>query len=149
MTTELETLPGSPGCVICDNDHSNPRSLRLRIFWNPANQTVHIPCTPDESWCGYAKIVHGGLIASVLDEAMAWVVKQVTGDWAFTADYHVRYKAAVAPGRQYTAVARVAECGKRKITVQAECIDADGIAVAQAEAVFLPAKGRAVPRSQQ
>lgn len=148
MATEpLQKLPGSPGCVICDNNGSNPRSLALGIFWNPADQTVHIPCTPDETWCGYAKIVHGGLIASVLDEAMAWVVKQVCGDWAFTADYHIRYKAALEPGREYTAVARVTERNRRTITVQATCLDAAGNPVAQAEATFLPSRGRAVPRS--
>lgn len=146
MTAKFETLSGSPGCVICDNNGSNPRSLKLRILWNPEEQAVHIPCVPDESWCGYAKVVHGGLVASVLDEAMAWVVKQVTGDWAFTADYHIRYKTAVAPGRQYTAVAKVTENGRRKITVRADCLDADGTVVAQAEAAFLPAKGRAEPR---
>ena len=147
MTMTFETLPGSPGCVICDNNASNPRSLHLQILWNPEQQTVHIPCVPDDSWCGYAKIVHGGLIASVLDEAMAWVVKQVTGDWALTADYHVRYKAAVVPGRQYTAIAKVTTNGRRKITVQADFIDTDETIVAQADAVFLPGKSTAAPRA--
>lgn len=145
-TTTLQQLPGSPGCVICDNDGSNPRSLKLRILWDEEGQTVQIPCVPDESWCGYSRIVHGGLVASVLDEAMAWVVKQVTGDWAFTADYHIRFKAALEPGRRYTAIASVENGGSRKITTLARFVDSDGNVTAQADAVFLPSKGRAMPR---
>lgn len=146
-TTTLQQLPGSPGCVICDNNGSNPRSLKLRILWDEEGQTVQIPCVPDESWCGYSRIVHGGLVASVLDEAMAWVVKQVTGDWAFTADYHIRFKAALEPGRRYTAIASVETGGSRKITTLARFVDSDGTVAAQADAVFLPSRGRAMPRA--
>lgn len=148
MQTTLHRLPGSPGCVICDNNGSNPRSLGLAIMWNETGKTVHIPCTPDESWCGYSNIVHGGVIASVLDEAMAWVVKQVSGDWAFTADCSLRFKKAIEPGRAYTAVASVETMASRKITAQARFLDADGQVAVLASAVFLPSKGRAVPRAE-
>ncbi|MCC8193284.1 MAG: PaaI family thioesterase [Deltaproteobacteria bacterium] len=144
--TTLQPLPGSPGCVICDNDGSNPRSLHLRILWNEKDNTVHIPCIPDETWCGYSSIVHGGLIASVLDEAMAWAVKQVTGDWAFTAEYTIRFKAALVPGEPYTAIASVEEVLSRKILVAASFVDRSGKTAARAAATFIPAKGRAKPR---
>ena len=150
MNTEhLEQLPGSPGCVICDNNGSNPRSLSLKILWDAETKTVHIPCVPDETWCGYSRIVHGGLIASVLDEAMAWVIKQVTGDWAFTADYHLRFKKALEPGREYEAIAEVADMGRRKIIAKARFSDSEGNVAAEAEAVFLPARGRAAPRTTE
>ena len=142
----LRQLPGSPGCVICDNNKSNPRSLGLRILWNEETGKVHIPCMPDETWCGYSSIIHGGVIASVLDESMAWVVRQVSGDWAFTADFSLRFKKAVEPGREYTAVAAVTSLGSRKITAEASFLDPEGRVAAQASAVFLPAKGRAMPR---
>ena len=145
MSNTPEKLPGSPGCVICDNNHSNPRSLGLQLFWNTDNKTVNIPCLPDETWCGYSGIVHGGLVASVLDEAMAWVVKQTTGDWAFTADCHIRFKAALVPNKRYTATASVREASSRKITANATFTDAKGTVVAQADAIFIPAKGRARP----
>lgn len=142
----LERLSGSPGCVICDNDGSNPRSLKLAIFWDEKERSVRIPCVPDESWCGYSAIVHGGVVASVLDEAMAWVVRQESGDWAFTADCHLRFKRPVQPGKRYEAVAAVEQLASRKITVQARFLDENGNAVVEAQAIFLPAKGRALPR---
>ncbi len=144
--TALKQLSGSPGCVMCDNNGSNPRSLALKIFWDEDSGTVRIPCEPDDTWCGYNQVVHGGIVASLLDEAMAWVVKQKSGDWAFTAEYTIRYKRAVTPKTRYWAVAEVEELNRRKITAQARLLDPDGHVVAQASAVFLPVNGRAAPR---
>jgi len=139
---ELEQLSGSPGCFICDNNGGNARSLGLKIFWNKEARTVHIPFVPDPGWCGYNKVVHGGLTAAVLDEAMAWVVRENTGDWAFTVDFHLRYKKAVEPDRKYQAVAGVVELG-RKITTEARLYDENGNLAAVADAIFLPGKGQA------
>lgn len=145
--TNLKELPGSPGCFICDNNASNPRSLRLNLLWDEESKTVCIPCEPDESWCGFSKVVHGGLIATVLDEAMAWAVKMHAEDWAFTADYHIRYKSAVAPGNKYMATAGVTEDARRKILAQAAFLDQDGKVLAEASATFIPSKGKARTRT--
>lgn len=146
MSIPLQQLPGSPGCVICDNNGSNPRALKLKLYWNEESKRVHIPCAPDESWCGYSSVVHGGVIASVLDEAMAWAVKQITGDWAFTAECTLRFKRPVAPGTGYSVIAGVDEVGKRKILAHADFLDPQGNTAARASAVFLPSKGKALPR---
>lgn len=143
----LLPLPGSPGCFICDNNGSNPRALRLRLFWNEESRSVHIPCEPDDTWCGFDKVVHGGLVATVLDEAMAWAVKMSVGEWAFTADCNIRYKKAVEPGKAYRATAEVTENAGRKILAQAAFYDENGAALALAKAVFLPSKGKAKPRA--
>ncbi len=148
MAEALTRLPGSPGCFICDNNDSNPRALRLKILWDEAARAVEIPFVPDESWCGFSRVVHGGLVAAVLDEAMAWAVKATCDEWAFTADYHLRYKKPLEPGRNYRARARVEETG-RKILVRAQVLDRDDQPIARAEAVFLPAGGRARPRSAE
>jgi len=143
----LERLPGSPGCFICDNNGSNPRSLRLKIMWDEAGREVRIAFRPDQTWCGYSEVVHGGLVASVLDEAMAWAVKQARGQWAFTADFHLRYKKPLAPGQDYEVRAEAPEGGGRKITTRARVLDGEGQVLARAEAIFLPAGGLARPRT--
>lgn len=145
--THLETLPGSPGCFICDNNGSNPRSLRLKIMWDEAGRQVRIAFQPDQSWCGYSEVVHGGLVASVMDEAMAWAVKQALGQWAFTADFHLRYKKPLAPGQHYEVRAEAEEGNSRKITARARVLDCDGRVTAQAEAIFLPGGRLARPRT--
>ncbi len=145
----LVPLPGSPGCVICDNNASNPRSLKLCLFWDETNRQVRIPCEADESWCGYDKVVHGGIVAALLDEAMAWAVRQHTGDWAFTAECSLRFKQPVRAGKAYTVIGGVSAAGKRKITAYGCVLDAEGAVAAKASASFLPAKGRAKLRSEE
>jgi len=142
----LTQLPGSPGCVVCDPGGINPRSLRLPLYWDDEARCVRIPVRPDATWCGFEGVVHGGMIASVLDEAMAWAVRQATSDWAMTVDFQVRYKKPVTPDRTYEAVAEVSETG-RKIQVQARIEAEDGTVMVQASGVFLPARGRAAPRT--
>lgn len=143
----LTPLPGSPGCFICDNNGSNPRALALRLQYDEETRTVRIPCRPDETWCGYSNVIHGGLVATVMDEAMAWAVKLHSGEWAFTADYRVRYKKAVEPGQEYTATATVVEDAGRTLTAEACFLDSRGQLMAKASATFLPAKGKAQTRA--
>ena len=149
METNLTRLEGSPGCFICDNNGSNPRALALKLYWDENLQEVKIPFEPDQTWCGFDNVVHGGLAASVMDEGMAWVVKVVLGDWAFTADYRIRYKKPVLPGQKYMVTAKVNENKGRTIIAEAKLLDADNKVVAQAEATFLPAKGQARIRTAE
>lgn len=148
IESNLELLPGSPGCFICDNNRSNPRALRLKLLWDDPSRTVIVDLKPDETWCGYAHVVHGGLVASVLDEAMAWAVKRQKGDWAFTADFQVRYKKPVEPEQAYQVRAKIDDPQGRLIKASAELFDSKGQVMAQAKAVFLPASGRARPRTE-
>ena len=147
QSCELHALPGTPGCFICDNNQTNPRALRLKLLWDEANGTVHIPIMPDDTWCGFQDVVHGGLIASVLDEAMAWAAKQSVGDWAFTADYHLRFKKAVAPHKAYEAIGKIVRDSGRKLEAEAHLMAEDGTILVQASAIFIPAKGRAKTRT--
>ena len=126
----LKKLSGSPGCFICDNNASNSRSLGLDILWDEQAEAVHIVFEPDQTWCGYSQVVHGGLVAAVLDEAMAWAVKQKSGEWALTADFHLRYKLALEPGQEYRVIAKVDELG-RIITTQAQVLNCEGRVVAR------------------
>lgn len=147
QNNQLKKLSGSAGCFICDNNASNARSLHLEIFWDEGAEAIQIAFSPDETWCGYGNVVHGGLVASVLDEAMAWVVKQKSGEWAMTVDLQVRYKFALEPGKAYLARAKVENLG-RVITTSAQLLTLDGQVAAQAFAKFLPAKGKAKPRNE-
>lgn len=144
---DLQLLPGSPGCFICDNNGSNARSLHLQLQYDAEGECVIIPCKPDDSWCGFSEVVHGGLVATVMDEAMAWAVKQHSGEWAFTAECVIRYKKPVQPGHSCYAKAWVVSAERRKISVEAGFYDEQGTELAKASATFLPSKGKAQPRT--
>ncbi len=146
MTENLKKLPGSPGCFVCDNNGANDRALKLDIMWDEQNQSVRVPFEPDHTWCGYNNVVHGGLIAAVMDEGMAWAVKEKSGSWALTVDFHLRYRKPLEPFKKYVVVANTDGGGGRKIMAAAEILNEAGESMARAEAIFLPGR-EAQPRT--
>jgi uncharacterized protein (TIGR00369 family) len=111
--------------------------MRLVLMWDAEKKEVHIPFCPDETWCGYSGVVHGGILASVFDDAMAWAVHQNIGSWSVTADFHIRYRKPILVGRKYTAEGRVDETRGRKTRTKARIVDATGDIFAEADALFV------------
>src|SRR3954471_8158392 len=63
-------LPHTRGCFVCDRD--NPRGLHLSSFVDPATGRVTIDFAPRREHAGFEGLVHGGITATVVDEAMVW-----------------------------------------------------------------------------
>jgi uncharacterized protein (TIGR00369 family) len=93
-------MPGTTGKQIplsAQNDHSkclfcgslNPRSLNLS-FHTDGNGGVRTKFKADNELQGYDDILHGGVIASLLDAAMTHCLFH-HGVQAVTADLHVRF----------------------------------------------------------
>ncbi len=65
-----ERLRAEPqsGCVVCGQEH--PRGLRIR-YEAGSDGSINARWTPTADWEGFRGIVHGGIVATVLDEAMS------------------------------------------------------------------------------
>ena len=80
-------------CFACGMD--NPDGLRLE--WKVEGLTTSTLYTPESKYQGWKGILHGGIIATLLDEAMtrlAWVIY----GGAVTAEMTVRYVAPAEIG---------------------------------------------------
>jgi uncharacterized protein (TIGR00369 family) len=77
------------------------------------------------------RIVHGGMVATLLDTAMGYVcVSQLgTGDTFLTADLHVEFYRAAVPGT-LRAEAEVVHQSKRAIFCAASLYDTEGVLLA-------------------
>lgn len=74
-------------CVVCGADH--PFGLKLRFdVVEPGKVKARISL--DSSWNGYASLVHGGVVASILDGAMTHALFS-QGIAAVTASLNIRY----------------------------------------------------------
>jgi len=76
------------GCIMCGAQ--NPVGMELH-FCACEDDGVEATLTVPERFQGYRGIVHGGIVASLLDAAMTHCVKTI-GHSAVTADLNVRYK---------------------------------------------------------
>jgi uncharacterized protein (TIGR00369 family) len=106
-------------------------------MWDAENKEVRIPFRPDETWCGYSGVVHGGILASVFDDAMAWAAYQNVGRWGVTADFHIRYRKPILVGEEYTATGRVEGIQGRRTRTKAQIVDTEGRVFAEADAIFV------------
>ena len=133
----MEELPGSKGCFVCDGTGENPRSLGLKIFWDVEAKQSVIGLVPEESWCGFEGFVHGGILAAICDDALAWAARKETGAWSMTANISVRFLRGVLAGGSYEARGELARRDGKKFHTHAVIRDQEGKTYVEAKAVFV------------
>jgi len=141
MTTNPILLPYTHHCFVCGA--SNPHGLQLRFRW--ADGAVHADFAPREPHTGYRGVVHGGVIASALDETMFWAVAYLERSFVVSVEMAVRYARRVETGRHYRLVGRLAEKQRRLFLASAELQQTDGVVCASATGKFFPLRTGEVP----
>jgi len=91
---------------------------------------------PSELHVGFTGVVHGGILAALLDDALA-AIGYYQGAETVTARLAVRYRLAARPGQRLVVVAE--ETGRRGAMRQGRAVvtNADGQVVAEAEATMM------------
>jgi len=82
------------GCIVCGLE--NETGLQITYATEKAGR-VSAHWTPTHRYEGFKGMVHGGLLATVMDEAMAKAVVSL-GLEALTGDLRVRFRHPVPPG---------------------------------------------------
>lgn len=122
-------------CFCCGED--NPIGLHLKFRWENGEYVTEF--LPKKEHEGFAGIVHGGLLATVLDETMARMLWKM-GKNVVTAELKVRLNKMAEPGVTLQVRARVVKETRRLIECAAEATeDGEGI-VAEAVGKFIPLK---------
>lgn len=112
----------------------NPFGLQLTFAADGDGvRTDFVPGRLREGWAG---ATHGGILATVLDEALAWTLfhHQI---WAVTARLAITYRRPAPVGAPLSARGRITRDRGRIVEVAGEVRDAAGAVVAEATAVFV------------
>jgi acyl-coenzyme A thioesterase PaaI-like protein len=120
-------------CFVCGQD--NPHGLRLRYRQQDSGEMT-ATWTPNPAWEGFSGIVHGGVVSTVLDEAMSKAVA-ATGSQALTAELRVRFRRHVTSGDTFFIRGWIVKRNKRLIETEAVLTTPDGTEHAHAWARFL------------
>jgi uncharacterized protein (TIGR00369 family) len=128
--------PGYHNCFACGRD--NPRGLHL----NPRNENGEAVAEfrPDAALEGYDGVVHGGLVATVLDEVMVWAARFAAGTTAVTGEMTVRYLKPVRTGGRYFVRGKLIENKGRLIRTEGMLADETGGVFARAQAKLFVVK---------
>ena len=96
MGTKTEDSNGNAGgCFGCGT--GNLRGLKL--LFERRDHSVVAETKLDASLAGYDGLVHGGIVATLLDEAMGWALLELAGRYGVTRTLSVQYRRPVAVGR--------------------------------------------------
>jgi acyl-coenzyme A thioesterase PaaI-like protein len=125
-------------CFACGQAH--PNGLRLRFEFSASGE-ARAAWTPSPAWEGFRGIVHGGIVSTVLDEAMSKAVA-AAGCEALTAELRVRFRRRVVPGHALLVTGWIARRNRRRIEAEAALTAPGGEEHAHAWATFL-----ALPRA--
>jgi uncharacterized protein (TIGR00369 family) len=138
----LRSLDDYDYCFACGK--SNPIGLRMKVQYAPESARAHI--TLPHQFEGWKDIIHGGIVATLLDEIMAHAVMHHVGE-AVTSALTVSYRATLKVGQQVEVIGRVKERSKRGVVAEAEMRALDGgKLLAKAESRFILLSGL-LPRS--
>lgn len=124
-------LPWSRSCFVCGEE--NERGMRARSYI--AGEWIELPFTAPSSFAGWRTVIHGGLVATVLDEVMTWASIVGSRKPCFAAEIKVRMLRPLAPGTECVARARMTD-NKKKVFFT------EGVLEAKGGEVFARSEGR-------
>jgi uncharacterized protein (TIGR00369 family) len=119
-------------CFACGS--ANPKGLHLTFRFEGDDYVCEF--VPEKEYQGWTNIVHGGIVATVLDEVMTRMLWE-KGLNAVTAELQIRLKRPVPIGRRATARSRLVASRKRVYETEAELELADGTLAATARGKFM------------
>ena len=121
-------------CFACGE--TNPIGMGLHIELGEG--TARTEWLVGDDYVGWSDKAHGGIIATLLDEVMAWAPSSFDS-WAVTAELSIRYRSPAAPGETLRASGRVAQRRRRIYDVVGEVRGEDDRVVATGRGRYLGA----------
>jgi len=128
------TLPWTRSCYVCGVD--NPRGLHLRSRLEGGRVVLEYTTRSEDA--GYAGIVHGGVLATLLDEVMTWAAIVRQRRLCVAGEMSIRLKAPVPTGEKIRVEGFVVRGGKRLVVTGGRVTNADGRVAAEAEGKYVP-----------
>lgn len=132
--------PVSKNCFVCGVE--NPFGLHMRFMESVPDAQGHAVVTAEYTvpahYQGYPGVVHGGIIATMLDEVTSRTVFR--GDsprFVVTAQLSLRYRKPVPVETPLKLTGRVVEDKGRVLRVSGEIQNVDGVVLAEAEATLV------------
>jgi uncharacterized protein (TIGR00369 family) len=134
---KLET---NGNCFVCGEN--NPNGLRLSFEIDREKQTLRTTFVASPTFQGWDGIVHGGILSTLLDEAMAKLVYEL-GYQAVTASIEIKFKKPAPILEPLLIYGEVTEVSRRLIRAKAHIAKEDGTILAVGTSTFMKERNSA------
>ena len=116
-------------CFGCGQN--NPIGLKLNFKWD--GKQVRAEFTPNKFHQGWSGIIHGGIITTVLDEAMGYVA-YYEGIKCVTSSMQTRFKRPLSIDEPTIVTASLTKNARRYVETEAKIATRDGTTIAECTA---------------
>jgi uncharacterized protein (TIGR00369 family) len=133
----VEKQPSSRYCFLCGRQ--NPVGLKITWYTDRSNGQVRATVTVPEHFNGYPGVVHGGIVAAILDETAGRAVLlggDVDDSLMVTMKLEVKYRRPTPTGVPLEAVGWLIRRDERRAQAAAELRLPDGTVCAEAEVLL-------------
>jgi len=125
----MKDFSDDQNCFVCGK--KNTAGLQLEFYENRQNGETEAKVVFPTRLQGWQNTVHGGLLATVLDETMIKAAA-AAGIKCVTAEITVKFKKPALTGETYLAAGKVLEARGRIVTAESRICDSSGTIYAQA-----------------
>ena len=138
-------IENNDNCFVCGM--KNPFGFQVKPEIKNGGEFVHIECTPGEHLQGWANILHGGILSTLLDEAITYVGISTFDQPAVTAQLEVRFRnPAPTCVKLYVCAERIKVSG-RLVEAKAEVTLSAGSIIATGTGKVMPVDASFTPKS--
>lgn len=131
----MRELPHTHSCFVCGE--SNAIGLRQRFETD--GRIVRTRFTPRAEHVGFQGVVHGGILATLLDEIMVWACAVGARKFGFCAEMTVRFQKPATPGAELVIEAELVENRRGRVfEAKAEVRNEAGEILASATGKYIP-----------
>lgn len=129
--------PNSRYCFVCGLE--NPFGLKLK-FYETSDGEVVVDTIVPEQFQGYPGIVHGGIVASLVDEVLGRAHMGQNNDetrFLYTARLSIHFRKPVPTNTHIRIIGQAAKSKSRTATSIAKIFDNQGVLLVEADAVLI------------
>lgn len=120
-------------CFVCGSDVAG-----LHLKFSGDTNGVQAQTRIEPPYQGFIGLVHGGILAGIVDDAMWHVIHQQADDFPVTAELTIRYHVPCPIGEALTVKATLLSYRRRLMVAQATITNPDGATAVSARGRFMP-----------
>ena len=145
--TSMDLLLNDDHCFVCGM--KNPFGLQVKPEIKDDGALVRIECTPSEHLQGWADILHGGILSTLIDEAITYVGISTFGQHAVTAQLEVRFRNPAPTRVKLFVSAERIKVSRRLVEAKAEVRLTDGTLIATGTGKVVPVSESFAPKTPE
>lgn len=131
----MRELPHTKSCFVC----GEANAIGLRQRFETDGRVVRTRFTPRPEHAGFQGVVHGGILATLLDEIMVWACAVQARKFGFCAEMNLRFQRPATPGAEVLVEAEMVQDRRGRIfEAKAEVRNAAGEVLASATGKYMP-----------